>query len=185
MLQVTDALEELDVPYLVGGSMASAFHGVYRATADADIVADLRPEHVAPLVARLAPTFYIESDDLVEAIARRRSFNVIHLDTMFKVDVFVARDRPFEQAQFARRTRQIIAAEPERTAFVASAEDTVLAKLEWYQRGGGASDRQWSDILGVLRARGADLDRAYLREWAAALGVITLLERALAEAASG
>jgi hypothetical protein len=182
MLLVAEALEDLGIPYLVGGSMASAVHGVYRATADADLVAEMRPDHVAPLVARLGPDFYVDDEDIRDAIARRRSFNVVHLDTMFKVDIFVSRDRPFDQAQFARRVPQVVATDPERTAYLASAEDTVLAKLDWYRRGGGVSDRQWGDIIGVLRTQGGALDVAYLRHWATDLNLTDVLERALAEA---
>lgn len=130
----------------------------------------------------LADAFYVDVESIQDAIRRHSNFNVIHLEMMFKVDVFVHKQRPFDQAQFDRRVAQVIATEPERTAYVASAEDTVLAKLEWFRMGGEVSERQWRDVLGVLKVQGERLDRDYLRRWAAALRVSDLLERVLIEA---
>jgi len=126
-LSVIEALEALGVPYLIGGSLASAVHGVARATVDTDLVADLRPEHAEPLAQALRDAFYVDAESIRDAIRQRSSFNVIHLETMFKVDVFVRKQRPFDQAQFERRVAQVVATDPERTAYVASAEDTILS----------------------------------------------------------
>jgi hypothetical protein len=178
---VADALEALGVLYAIGGSFASALHGVMRATMDADIVADMRQEHIAPFVQALGEAFYADAEMMREAIGQHKSFNLIHLDTMFKVDVFVARPRDFDRAQLARRQLHLLAEDPERRAYVASAEDTVLAKLEWYWLGGQASDRQWRDVLGVLKVQGQRLDLAYMRHMATGLGVQDLLQRALEE----
>ena len=178
---VADALEALGVPYAIGGSFASALHGVMRATMDADLVADLRQEDLAPFVQALGGLFYANAEMMREAIGQHRSFNLIHLDSMFKVDVFVARPRDFDRAQLARRQLHLLSEDPERRAYVASAEDTVLAKLEWYRMGGEVSDRQWRDALGVLKVQGLRLDLAYMRHMAAGLGVKDLLERALEE----
>jgi len=181
-LLVIDALDALGVPYLIGGSLASAVHGVLRATLDTDLVADLRLEHAEPLARALGGTFYVDAESIREAVLHQRSFNVIHLETMFKVDVFVVKKRPFHHSQMERRMAQVIATDPERTAYVATAEDTILAKLESYRMGGDVSERQWRDVLGVMKVQADRLDLAYLRQWAAQLNISDLLERAIKEA---
>jgi hypothetical protein len=181
-LLVIDALEKLNVRYLIGGSLASALYGVPRATMDADLVADLRMENAEPLARALASAFYVDAEMIRDAVRQQRSFNVIHLETAFKVDIFVRKQRAFDESQLARRIKYVVATDPERTAFVASAEDTILAKLEWYRLGGETSERQWRDVLGIIKTQGERLDAAYLRYWAAQLGVADLLERILREA---
>jgi hypothetical protein len=181
-LLVIDALEALGVPYFIGGSLASAVHGVLRATLDADLIADLRLEHTEPLARALGNAFYVDAEAIRDAIRHQSSFNLIHLETMFKVDIFVLKRRPFDEAQFARRAAQVVATDPERTAYIASAEDTILAKLEWYRLGGQVSEQQWRDVLGMLKVQSDRLDYEYLHHWATQLNVADLLEHALSEA---
>ena len=180
--QVVEVLESLDIPYFIGGSMASAVHGVVRATMDVDIVADMQLKQVEPFVLRLGDTFYVDSNMIRDAIHRRSSFNMIHLETMFKVDVFIRKARPYDHNQFDRRVSQILSTEPETTAYVASPEDTILAKLEWYRQGGEISDRQWQDVLNIIDVQENRLDWTYLRQWASQLKLSDLLERAESEA---
>jgi hypothetical protein len=180
-LKVTHLLEKLGVPYLIGGSLASTLYGMVRTTQDSDIVAEMRLEHLQPFVAALQDEFYVDDEMIAESIQRHSSFNIIHRETMFKVDVFVPRPRPFLQSQLARAQKQTFTFETEVSANFASPEDIILAKLEWYRMGGEVSERQWRDILGVLKTRADALDLDYVHKWANELKVNDLLERALKE----
>jgi hypothetical protein len=180
-LLVTQTLERLGIPYAVGGSLASSLHGVMRSTLDVDIVADVQPEHIQPMVEAFSKEFYADDEMMRDAIEHQSSFNLIHYETAFKVDIFIRKSRAFDQMQLNRRRRSVIASDPEESVYVTSPEDTILAKLEWYRMGGEVSDRQWRDILGVLKTRAGELDLEYLRKWASELHVSDLLERALKE----
>ncbi len=181
---VATALEDLRVRYYLGGSVASSAHGVARASLDADVVALLEAHHVDSLLNRLAPSYYIPVERLRSAVALRSSCNFIHLATMFKIDVFVSKGRPFDLEAAERARPEALDEGADSARFpIASAEDTVLAKLEWFRLGGETSERQWWDVVGILRV--ADqADRTYLRRWAISLSVADLLERALTDADS-
>lgn len=185
LLPVVRALETLSVPFYIGGSVASSVHGAVRSTMDVDLVADLEPPHAALLVAALGDDYYADEESIADAIRRRSSFNLIHYATSFKIDVFVASREPFQRSSLARRTTDTLSSPESPSLPFASAEDTVLAKLDWFRRGGGVSERQWTDVQGVLRVQRDALDLPYMRKWAIELGVADLLERALAEAGLG
>lgn len=181
--RVTGVLEKLQVRYLIGGSLASTLHGMVRTTQDSDIVAEMRPEHVAGFVRALDKEFYIDSEMVAKAVAHRSSFNIIHRSSFFKVDVFVPRPRPFVEQQLSRAQRQTLSIEPRAEAWVATPEDTLLAKLEWFRLGGEVSERQWRDVLGIIEVQAGNLDLDYLYQWASQLSVGDLLDRALKQAA--
>ena len=100
---IANVFDRLKISYLVGGSLASSLHGIPRATQDVDMVADLKPQHVTPLVKALEAAFYIDANQIREAIQHGSSFNVIHLDTMFKIDIFVLQDDPASREEMSRR----------------------------------------------------------------------------------
>ena len=182
-LPVIRCFEELRVDYLVGGSVASSYYGTPRSTQDVDLVADLRIAHAIPLVEALKNAYYVDLDRILDSVRRKRSFNVIYLATMFKVDVFVLKeDDPLAKEELRRRQRIEVA--DEIYLDIASAEDTILQKLIWYQQAGGVSDRQWNDLLGVLKVQSQRLDQDYLYRWAGHKGIDALLEKALSEALS-
>jgi len=181
-LKVTYVLEELGIEYLIGGSLASALYGIIRATHDSDIVAEMKIEYISPFISALKDEFFIDDEMIAESIQRHSSFNIIHRETMFKVDVFVPAPSRFLRSQLTRARKQNFLLKEEVSAKFASPEDTILSKLEWYRMGGEGSDHQWRDILGVLKICAGDLDLDYLREWASELNVSDLFERAYRDA---
>lgn len=181
--KVTAVLENLDVPYFIYGSFASTFYGMVRTTQDSDLVAILDKHHILPFIEALEGEFYIDAEMVKEAIRKRGSFNILHRESMFKVDVFIPTMRDFEESQFERAAEQILSEKPQIQARIATAEDTLLAKLEWYLLGNEVSERQWRDVIGILKVQGSNLDFDYLRQYALELKIDDLLEKALSEAA--
>ncbi len=173
-LQMAEIFENLDIPYLVGGSIASSIYGEPRATQDIDMVAELKNHHIQALISNTKNAFYIEKEDVIRAISRHSSFNVIHLETMIKVDIFVPGSEAIDREEMRRRRPQTIA---DTQLVVATPEDIVLQKLIWYRKGGEVSDRQWRDVSGILKVQGDRLDWDYLNHWAESLNLSELLQR--------
>jgi hypothetical protein len=178
-LRVAAELRRLGIEYLVGGSIASSLHGRPRTTQDVDLVAKIAGCHVPPLVSALEHEFYIDADMAHEAIVRRASFNIIHLATMLKVDIFVFTGDDLGHEEMRRKVLVPLRGEG---IWFASPEDIVLQKLEWFRKGDGISERQWRDVVGVIQVQGLHFDREYTRAWAARLSLGDLLHRALDEA---
>jgi hypothetical protein len=178
-IRVTRIFEDLQIPYLIGGSLASALYGMVRTTQDSDIVALMQLEHIQPFIQALGEDFFLDDEMISDAIRCHTCFNIIHRTTMFKVDVFVPVPRPFLFSQINRAKKQVFLFESEMSAKFCSPEDIILAKLEWYRLGGESSERQWRDILGVLKTRTGELDQDYLRKWAENLNIGDLLDRVL------
>ena len=178
---VVDALDALGRRYRVGGSVASSALGVPRSTIDVDIVCELFEGDVERFVSSLASAYYVDADMIRDAIRRRASFNVVHLQTMMKVDVFVTKGGAYDRMALSRVVRKPLD-ESTRAYDLATAEDVVLRKLEWFRLGNEISERQWRDVIGVLQIQRDALDREYLQHWARDLGVDDLLARAFREA---
>ncbi len=176
---VDQALRQLRVAYYVGGSIASSYHGAARSTMDVDIVCELRREHVETFIKLLGDQFYCSSSAIVSAIDRQSCFNLIHLETSFKVDVFILRGRPFDRESMLRAKVGLLSATPEFSAPIATAEDIIIAKLEWYQATGETSERQWNDVSRLVEILGPKLDLDYLTSASHSVGVNELLQRVL------
>lgn len=178
---VIAALDTLGLRYHVGGSFASSLHGVPRHTQDLDLVVELLPARVNRFAALLQDEFYLETEQIHSAIARHGSFNLVHLATGFKIDIFVLGTGMFDASELERSLRMEWSEAFGGPVLVKTAEDTLLRKLQWYRLGNEVSDRQWNDVLGILRTQGERLDLPYLRYWAAELRVSDLLDRAFAD----
>lgn len=180
-LKVTSVLEHLGIPYFISGSLASTLYGMVRTTQDSDIIAEMQLDHIQAFVTALQDEFFLDSEMMAESIQHHSSFNIIHRESMFKVDVFIPRQRPFLQRQFEHAQQQTFNLDSEVSAKFGSPEDTILAKLEWYRLGGEVSERQWRDVLGMLKTREGELDMSYLQKWSIELNVPDLLNRAVTE----
>ena len=180
--QVASVLEQQRITYVLVGSFASSIHGMYRSTADIDIVADIKSEQVIPLLNALQGSFYVDEHAVRDAIDRQQSFNAIHFDSVFKVDIFIPKSDEFSRKQIERRELRTLAPELEQMIYVATAEDTILAKLRWYDSGGRVSNNQWTDVVGIIGASATTLDLDYLHQWAGKLGLTDLLDKAFVEA---
>jgi len=176
--QVARILDQQGVTYVLVGSLASSMHGMYRSTADIDLLADIKPDQIRPLLKALEKGFYVDELSVRQAIAQHRSFNAIHFESVFKVDIFIPKGDDFAKKQLERRQLRKIAPDIDQFIYVATAEDTILAKLRWYAAGDEVSSTQWSDVVGILGAQRLNLDVKYLRQWADTLDVRDLLEKA-------
>lgn len=169
-------LERAGVPYMITGSVASSYHGEPRATRDLDIVIDPELGGSTRLVGELeAAGLYVDTDAALHALDDRTQFHAIEATTGWKVDFLVRKDRPFSREEFGRRTRANLLGTP---AWIASPEDTIIAKLEWAVLSG--SDRQLGDVAAMLDIGMESLDLAYLDRWVAGLGLHAAWSRARA-----
>jgi len=182
--RVADVLDSLGIRYAIGGSVASALYGTVRFTRDADITVESFTPLADRLYGLLKDEFYVSREAIEEALKSHSSFNLIHLQTAFKIDLFIQGSGEFEDRLLGRRHMMRLSDLSRRDVCVVSPEDIILLKLRWFDMTGGVSERQWGDVLGVLGVQGEALDGQYLTTWAKKLGLKELLDRAMAEAST-
>lgn len=178
----SDILERLGIAYAIGGSIASSIYGTVRFTEDADITVEPFDSQADKLFELLKPEYYISREAMYQALKQLSTFNIIHFESAFKIDVFISKNTAFEKQLMARRRSLKLSDSLEKSFSVVSPEDVILLKLQWYHTGGHSSERQWDDVLGVLAVQAEKLDFEYLKEWAGTLKITELLEKAISEA---
>jgi hypothetical protein len=176
LASVASFLDECNVPYMIVGSFASNLHGMPRATLDADIVVEIDEQKIDSLGLKLGRRFYLDTEAAKKSLFFQTMFNAVHIETAFKIDFLPRKRRDFSKEEFRRRGSDLLAG---RLCFFATAEDTVLSKLEWSKK--GQSERQFLDAVNVVKLQRERLDFEYLRRWAADLGIQDFLEKALHE----
>jgi hypothetical protein len=184
LLPALSLFDELGILYYIGGSVASSAFGISRLTIDADVVAVIHDRHIPVMVDRLRSQYYIDENMIITALRQRASFNIIHLHSMIKLDIFAPKEREYDRMAFQRRSKKKMGEKDEQAFYLASPEDVVLSKLEWYKLGAEQSERQWGDILGIMKIQKEKLDIAYITEWAQELGLTALWIRAQQELAA-
>jgi hypothetical protein len=164
---VVAALDQAGIAYMLSGSLASAYYGALRSTQDIDVIIEATPEQLRALVNSLPrDSYYADLDAALEAQRRQSLFNIIDMATGWKVDMIIRKQRTFSQEEFSRRRRVKL---DDLSVFVATAEDLIIAKLEWSKQ--AQSARQLDDVATMLRIRLESLDRSYLEKWIRELGV--------------
>ncbi|MDJ0838666.1 MAG: hypothetical protein QNK37_19270 [Acidobacteriota bacterium] len=171
--RVINLLTRAEISYMLSGSIASSFYGINRSTQDMDLVIDPTEQQIRRFICSLhEASFYVSDQHGLDAFRRRSQFNVIDMETAWKADLVIRKDRPFSMVEFSRRTKQFLFGIP---LYISSVEDTILSKLEWALSSN--SERQLSDVKGMFELCAGELDMDYLQKWARELGVDQLLAR--------
>lgn len=182
-VQAGAVLDSLGIAYAIGGSFASSIHGVARATQDLDLIAAIPPGRINAFVSAFESDFYVDCESVLSAIRLGGSFNLIHMATGLKIDVFPVGSNVLGSQQLKRRRleQSDILGGAAVVFPVISPEDTILVKLRWYRDGGESSERQWNDLRNIVRVQGSRLNQEYLQEWSREVEVSDLLRRLLSE----
>lgn len=165
---VIGVLEQLNIPYMIGGSLAAIAYGEARLTLDMDVIVEMNKAQAKEFAARFGVGYYVNLESMFEAINTKGHFNIIQSEQGVKVDFYVLHDDDFSRSEFSRKRKEAFS-EKQEAVFV-SAEDVILKKLEWYKM--GHSQKHLEDIKGILRISGPKLDLSYIDTWAAKIGVL-------------
>jgi hypothetical protein len=177
----TNILERLGIAYAIGGSIASSAYGAVRFTEDADIVVEHFGDKAEEFFELVKDQYYISKEAMNQALKQHKSFNVIHSESAFKIDVFICKNTAFEKQLMLRAKGLKLSDSLEKCFLMVSPEDIILLKMQWYNSGGRSSERQWNDILGIFAVQAKRLDFKYLKKWAAVLGINELFEKVISE----
>ena len=179
---IINVFDEMGISYYLCGSLASSAYGLSRTTQDIDLVSDISMGHVNSFVEKLKEKYFIDAEMLRNAIKSETSFNLIHLDTMFKIDIFILKVDPYSKTSFNRiQEDSLDQGKDSLKIFISSPEDVILSKLIWFKLGSEISERQWLDILGVIKIQGDNLDKEYLIQWSKQRDIYDLLRKAFKE----
>lgn len=172
-------LEGLGIRYALGGSVASSLLGEPRTTVDVDFAVKLDAKELEQILNLIGTEFHVPIESARAAVEARTSFNLINKATGIKIDIFVVGGDSLDRRQLDRRKSMLVRRDPRAELWVTSAEDQILRKIAWYRDGGEVSDRQWRDIVGLLRTQRSNLDFDDLRSAATEFGLEALLQRAM------
>jgi hypothetical protein len=176
---VVAALEHVQLAHCIGGSVASSFHGAARSTMDVNLLCEMPEDRITEFLGCLDQDFYVSEIAVREAVERKSCFNLIHLPTSFKIDVFVSEGRPFDITRMRRATREHLGSGRTIIVPMTSPEDSIISKLEWYRKGNQTSERQWDDVSKLVHLLNSSADLDYLQEAAESVGVSDLLSNLL------
>ena len=173
------ALDDTSIAYFIGGSIASSAYGLARATMDVDMIVNLKPFQIQSFVKMLKEEYYVDIEMIAQAVNNKSSFNILHLPTMLKIDFFILKEQPYSIKSFERRVLNTLDdSEDSIKVFLCSPEDIIISKLDWFRLSNETSERQWLDILGVIKVQKDNLNRKYLKHWTEQLNLLELLQKA-------
>jgi hypothetical protein len=165
---ISRRFEQAGVPYMLTGSMAMNYYAQPRMTRDIDVVIAIAPGDVARVAALFRPDYYVSEESIRESVAHESIFNLIHEESVIKVDCIIRKTNEYRRLEFERRRKISIL---DFTTFIVSKEDLIISKLSWAKD--SHSEVQLGDVKNLLAT---GYDTAYLRRWTGELGLDTLLQ---------